>query len=323
VDVQVLARAHYRRQARLALIASRASAREWRRLAGADLAGSWGAGAGLRILALVTAAQRAAADGSTDYVAAAVAAQGGRPDTQGLTVDAGAFAGIAADGRPLESLLFQPIVRTRQALADGTRAAEAMQSGLADLLRIVSTEVADAGRGAVGAAIAADRRVTGYVRVLNPPSCARCVLLAGKVYSWNRGFQRHPRCDCVHLPTIQGVKAHHVNPGAYFHSLPAAEQDRVFTAAGARAIRDGADIGQVVNARRSIYAVGEPYGRSRGLTATTEGMTKRGSARRRLKNLEAAGHAPARHRLTPDAIYRLASDREDAVRLLYRYGYLY
>jgi hypothetical protein len=113
-----------------------------------------------------------------------------------------------------------------------------------------------------------------------------------------------------------------MDPDQYFRGLSRAEQDRVFTAAGARAIRDGADIGQVVNARRGLYTVGGRPGGPR-LLATREGMTKRGLARQRLKRLEAQGRAPARHRLTPDAIYQLASDRDDAIRLLYRYGYLY
>lgn len=319
MDAQTLGATHYRRQARLALGAAWAAAREWRQLSRADLTGSWLGGVGLRTLAIVTAAQRAAADGSSEYVAAAVTAQGGTPNAQGLAVDAAAFAGVAADGRPLESLLYQPIVRAKTALGGGTALDEALQQGLADLLRIVACEVADAGRAAVGAGIVADRTATGYVRVLNPPSCSRCAILAGKEYAFNAGFQRHPHCDCVHLPTIRGVKPHLVDPGDYFRSLSAAEQDRAFTVAGARAIRDGADIGQVVNARRSMYALGDRY----GLRATREGMTKRGLARQRLKALQAAGRAPGGVRLMPESIYRIASDRDEAIRLLYRYGYLY
>ncbi len=70
-----------------------------------------------------------------------------------------------------------------------------------------------------------------------------------------------------------------------------------------------------------MYSAGSPH--RRPLLATREGMTKRGLARQRLKNLEAAGRAPGTVRLMPEAIYQLASDRDDAIRLLYRYGYLY
>jgi hypothetical protein len=52
-------------------------------------------------------------------------------------------------------------------------------------------------------------------------------------------------------------------------------------------------------------------------------MTKRGLARQRLRALEGAGRAPGTVRLMPESIYKLASDRDEAIRLLYRYGYLY
>lgn len=45
-------------------------------------------------------------------------------------------------------------------------------------------------------------------------------------------------------------RAAFTGPGDYFESLDRAEQDKIFTKAGAQAIRDRADINQVVNARR-------------------------------------------------------------------------
>jgi hypothetical protein len=317
--VEDLAARHYRIQARLALGTGRAVAREWHKLDRRNLSGSWAAGPGRRVAAIVTAVQRAAAEGATDYVSRTVEAQGGKPDNQHLTVDAGAFAGIASDGRPLDSLLYTPVVRAKQLIGDGASVDDALDSALNELVMIASSEVADAGRGAVGSAITTDRTATGYVRVLSPPSCARCVLLAGKEYAYNTGFQRHPRCDCVHLPTILGVQPHLLHPRDYFDSLDAAAQNRIFTNAGAQAIRDGADVGQVVNARRGMYALGQGYGRS--LQATTEGMTRRGYARARMRSLPTG--PGGRVRLMPEAIYQIASDREEAIRLLYRYGYLY
>lgn len=316
--VETLAARHYRRQASLSLAAGRAVTREWQQLDRGNLSGSWAAGVGPRAFAIVTAAQQAAADGATDYVTQTVTAQGGTSDNQGLSVDASAFAGIASDGRPLDSLLYQPIFRAKRLIGSGMGLDDAMDSALAELITIATSETADAGRGAVGSAITTDRTTTGYVRVLNPPSCARCALLAGKEYAFNAGFQRHPRCDCVHLPTILGVEPHTLDPRDYFDSLDASAQNKIFTQAGARAIRDGADVGQVVNARRGMYALGEGYGS--GLKATTEGMTRRGFARARMRGLPTG--PGGRVRLMPEAIYRIASDREEAVRLLYRYGYL-
>jgi hypothetical protein len=309
---------HRRRQVRLALGASRAAAREWGRMDPGNLSGAWQTGTGRRVLAVVVAAQQASAQGATDYVSEAVRAQGTAPDPAG-TVDAAAFAGIAADGRRLDTLLAEPVITVKTSLAGGSTLDVALEQGLASLLRIVESEVADAGRAAVGTAITADRKVSGYVRVLSPPSCARCVILAGKTFHSAVAFQRHPHCDCVHMPTVYGWAPHRTDPDAYFHSLSEAEQNRAFGRAGARAIRDGADIGQVVNARRGMYAVGDRY----GLKATREGMTKRGLARQRLRALEGAGRAKGTVRLMPESIYRIAADRDEAIRLLYRYGYLY
>lgn len=317
-DVEALAAAHYRTQGRLALAAGRAVAREWQQLDRSNLTSSWQTRTGARAVALVTAAQTAAATGATDYVNRTVAAQGATPDNQGLTVDATAFAGIASDGRPLDTLLYQPIIRAKTLIGGGATLDDAMDQALAELIMIATSEVADAGRGAVGSAIVSDRATTSYVRVLSPPSCSRCALLAGKEYSFSTPFQRHPRCDCVHLPITEYYRSHLTNPRDYFDSLTAAEQNRVFTNAGAQAIRDGADVGQVVNARRGMYALGEGYGS--GLKATYEGMTRRGFARARMRGLPTGPGGNVR--LMPEAIYRIASDREEAIRLLYRYGYL-
>src|SRR5690606_25895161 len=117
----------------------------------------------------------------------------------------------------------------------------------------------DVARQSEAVAIAARPAVTGYVRMVNPPSCSRCAVLAGRFYRWNDGFQRHPRCDCRHVPTTEANAGDIVTaPRDYFDSLDAAEQDRIFTQAGAEAIRLGADPAQVVNARRGMaYAQDE------------------------------------------------------------------
>jgi hypothetical protein len=331
-----IAQTYYLRQAGLGRrVADRVQALWWS-LDRSDLTGSWDAAAGPAIVQTVTAGQLAAAAPADAYVRAVTAADGADPDPAGA-VRIAAWAGHAADGRALDSLLYEPVVTTKRGIAAGLSTDDAMLSGLHQLLTMATTEVADAGRSSAGVSITANRITTGYVRVLSPPSCARCVVLAGKEYAWNQGFQRHPRCDCVHLPVTRHRRGRPTtDPDHYFHSLSRAEQDRVFTTAGARAIRDGADITAVVNARRGISTVGswvEGDITHRGriaeraklgkLTTTNESMTRRGLARQRLRNLQARGRAPARARLTPEAIYQLASDRDDAIRLLYRYGYLY
>lgn len=98
-----------------------------------------------------------------------------------------------------------------------------------------------------------------------------------------------------------------------------AEQDRVFGKAGAQAIRDGADIARVVNARRGMTTAADPSGRrrlvrdERGLFTTTEATTRRG----RLPGQVAGA------RLMPESIYEIAKgDRDEAIRLLRAHGYI-
>ncbi|WP_419404267.1 hypothetical protein, partial [Micrococcus sp. F3Y] len=69
----------------------------------------------------------------------------------------------------------------------------ALTFGRDQLRALVKTTVTDAARVAAGADMAARPRVQGYVRMLNPPSCPRCVVLAGRFYRWNAGFRRHPQ----------------------------------------------------------------------------------------------------------------------------------
>lgn len=214
------------------------------------------------------------------------------------------LAGVASDGRPLDTLF-------EQAKSD-------FQFGL-----MVATQLQDAARGAASVSIASRQRV-GYVRMLNPPSCSRCAILAGKFYRWNEGFQRHPKCDCRHIPSLEATATDlTTNPDAYFHSLSTAEQDRIFTKAGAQAVRDGADLGQIVNARRGM-ATAQIGGRS--ALVTTEGTTARGIAGRQLgaltKQQGSRYRRSSKPRVMPETIYEVAEDRADAIRLLRANGFI-
>src|SRR5690606_15514568 len=114
----------------------------------------------------------------------------------------------------------------------------------------------------------------------NPPSCSRCAILAGAYYRSSQAFQRHPGCDCRHIPASESLAQDlSVNQAEYFESLPADEQDRIFTKAGAEAIRGGADMSQVVNARRGMRPA--QIG-GRDILITSEGTTRRGEAFRVL-----------------------------------------
>lgn len=92
------------------------------------------------------------------------------------------------------------------------------------------------------------------------------------------------------------------DPYEYFRSLSAEEQDKLFGKAEANAIRDGADIFQVINAQRGV----QPGG-----LITKEGTSRRGNY--------GAGKPP---RLTPEGIYAKNLPREDTLRLLETHGYI-
>jgi hypothetical protein len=315
MDLWTIAQAHTRERRSVAKVATTTAMRAWRTLDSTDLAGSW-LRAGPRIYSAVTAGQYAAAASTTDYITAALSAQDD-PSAAPPTVNPRAFVGFAADGRPLDSLIRLPLAAVYQRIGSGMPAADALDLGGGLLAMLADSEVADAGRGADSVAMTAETKVAGYIRIVSAGACGRCAILAGRWYRWNAGFARHPHCHCQQVPATDRttVAGHLTDPHAYFASLSPAEQDRAFTVAGAQAIRDGADIYQVVNARRGM-STARIYGHD--LSTTTEGITRRGIAGQRMR---AAGtRAPVR--LTPDAIYALASDRDDAIRLLRRYGYI-
>jgi hypothetical protein len=160
--------------------------------------------------------------------------------------------------------------------------------------------------------------------MVNPPTCARCLVLAGRIYRWSDGFDRHPRDDCVHVATnVAAARREGLvdDPQTYFQAASRAEQDRMLGKAGAQAVRDGADLNQVVNAHRGM-TVAAPFGQP--VLATTEGMTRRGLAGQQF--LARGATTKARQvqavRLMPEQIYREATSRTDALRLLALHGYI-
>jgi hypothetical protein len=219
----------------------------------------------------------------------AVLAQQGIPTAASATVAAQALAGLTSAGYPL-STMFDTITSPAQ------------------LAMLVASAVQDAGRNGASLQMAVTPSVTGYVRMLNPPSCSRCVVLAGKFYRWNEGFERHPMCDCRHIPSTENLAGDlTTDPQAYFESLTPAEQDDTFGVAGAQAIRDGADMGRVVNARRNGgVRKAQILGREAFTTSVGTGRARRGA------------------RLMPESIYAIAGDdRAEAIRLLRLHGFIF
>ena len=269
---------HYRAQQRLIVAALWLTRGEWSAMDLDNLDASW-AKIAPRINLLTASAQLGAATNGAAYVGAVLDEYGEDIGALG-SVNPRAFAGVASDGRPLGSLLDGAVVRAK--------ATNSLEAGGRWLDMAVHTQVADAGRGAASVAIAS-RPGVGWVRMVNPPSCGPCAVLAGKEFRYNQGFQRHPRCDCVHVPTTLA------NPFDHDGVSPRLDQITDLTEGERKALLEGSDLSRVINARR---------GGGLGKMSTTE-LAKRGKVR-----------------LTPDGIFATAKDRTEALRLLKANGYI-
>lgn len=221
------------------------------------------------------------------------------------------LVGYGSEGVPLEDALYSPAMGAKKRILRGASVPEAMLYGATAVMSLASTIVADTGRES-GHLDLISRNQAGYVRVVEPGACSRCIILAGKFFRWNAGFLRHPACQCEHMPAKSKDWA--VDEGWYadpydaFRSMSTVEQRRVFGEYGAQAIRDGADIYQVVNVqggRAGLYAGGR---------MTYEGTSRHGSFRQASR---------FRHRLTPYGIYGDGSrSREQVIQALKDNGYI-
>jgi hypothetical protein len=185
---------------------------------------------------------------------------------------------------------------------------------------MAALQVADAARVAVGVLTASRRNIAGHVRVLNPPVCQRCAILGGRFYRWSTGFNRHPRDDCTMMP----VKSESFAEGnsVLFNPKEAMRQGQIkdLTEAQTKAIAEGAELQDVVNAYRGMSTTATQRVLQRtdvGPVSVQPGMPDLLAP---LKNLpRATGEA----RLTPEGIYQAAGDsRDEAIRLLRRHGYI-
>lgn len=290
---------HYRTRQRLSVATVGLLHSLWSQMTD-DLDGSWAA-ISARAVLVVQAGQVAVAKDSARFVPDALSEQGIETDSL-ADVDPAAFVTSwpLDDSRTgdLDALLYGSVIAAKQAKVDSLP--QRLAVGRSWLDTVALTQLSDTGRQVVGAAVAATPR-TGWVRVVNPPCCQRCAVLAGRFYRWSSGFKRHPTCDCSMIPSTEqdyGKVAQRIGPADV----------KDLTEAQRQAIGDGADMNQVINAYR---------GQSVRSLATTEGTSRRGTARAAMRTAGTRGP-----RLTPEAIYRIATTREQAVDLLKAYGYL-
>lgn len=299
--------------------------RQWRRMTD-DFDGSWARVAPV-ISAILTEAQRRVIDGADAYIPS-VLAETDQPDQPLAPPNTGALAGMTGAGQPLRDALALAPIRAKQAVAEGATPWQALQTAGQWVSSASGLLLSDTGRSAEGLNMYTRSGGGGFVRMLTPPSCGRCVVLAGKWFRYNEGFSRHPpTCDCRHIPASESVAGDlTVDPQAYFESLTDEEQAKVAgSEANADAIRSGANVGQVINAYRKTsgmqFAQVSPIKLDRrGNRFTTEGTTRRGIAGQQQAGLRRNGTSQLR--LMPESIARIAKTEDDRLRLLKLYGWI-
>lgn len=282
-----------------------------------------------------------------------VAAVGRADSAAGDVVVPHAFAGVDGSGRSSGGLLHGAVTTAKERIKSGAGARTAFMAGGAYLAAMSKTLVADLARSSASVA-ATGRGYVRYVRVVNPGACNRCAILAGSD-RFSKPFERHPACRCTSVPVRDGESIPdglHGSPADHFDSLTPEEQDRIYTKAGAEAIRLGADPIQVVGARRG--ASGMSYSRGRpsmpwkpkrmqrvaiGVNpdgtpivgyVTIEGTTQRGVYGRIQRDMAEAFQrigdnrysTSVRSRLMPETILELTSDPDLRRVLLRDAGYL-
>ncbi|MDR6117264.1 hypothetical protein QE370_000448 [Aeromicrobium sp. SORGH_AS981] len=244
-------------------------------------------------------------------------------------IDTTQLVGLTGAGYPVGyAAAFAPI-KAKQAIAGGASILEALSTAGDWLEEAVGTILSDTGRSTEALGMYT-RDVPGYVRMLSPPSCSRCVILAGAYYRMAEPFDRHPECDCRHIPAAEALAGDlTIDPRAYFDSLDEAGQVKFAgSIANRQAILDGANINQLVNAyRRSsgLYAAQSPLSRRYGLKFTTAGSTDRSWTAQQQVGLglrTAQRGSSVRPRLMPESIYANAVDRDDALQMLRSNGWI-
>ncbi|MGA6171515.1 hypothetical protein ACPEIF_14840 [Streptomyces sp. NPDC012600] len=280
--------------------------------------------AGRAILSAVTAGQMTVVQGAEVFVSASLLAQGA-PAAPLARMNPGALVGLASDARPLVSLLYLPAITTARSLALGESEATAALRGLNQMAMITGTQIADTARAATSIAMAAHPRCISYVRVVKLPACARCIVLAGRQYSYSTGFKRHPKCDCGMQPMTDEEWRASDSPEDLIRQMGPEEQRKRLGAAGVKALENGADLGQIVNARRGMATAATGRGPMR---VTTEGTTKRGIGGKALnsgfqKNPGQRYERAKEARLMPETIFKLAGgSREHQIAMLRKHGYI-
>lgn len=332
-----------RDQRRESAAAVAAVGRLWRRV-GDDFDSGFRAVAP-QMLTVMGTAQVRMTERANAYLPDVLSATGqGRQNRPEWQVSRTALLGVAGDGRPTESLAYGAVTTAKTAIGEGATAAQARARGGQFLSLAVGTMLADTARSAE-TLNTASRPLGGYVRMLTPPSCGRCVILAGKRFKTNQGFERHPGCDCVHIPASENIAGDlTTSPADYLDSLSEGDLAKALgSRANAAAYAEyGADSIQLVNAYRKSGGIrtaqiptqfvgkdGRLLTQRLTVKATLEGTTVRGYAAQQMRQVRALTTVKdgryrrvTAPRLMPESILAISKNKAHATRLLRDHGWI-
>lgn len=234
---------------RLHLLVIAAARRAWSLLTPGELDASWGR-VGPSLVRVASAAQLSAATAATAYVPA-VLDETGQPDRPEALIRPRAFAGVSSDGRSLATALEGGIRQAKAGIGAGSSVDDAMVGGRKWLEQALQTAVSDAARDATAASIAV-RQTMGWVRMVTPPCCSRCAVLAGQWYRWNVPLPRHPGCDCQFIPTAENVAGDFTTDPMELYRRGLIKD---LSADQRKRIDEGADLTRVLNESRDRWRV--------------------------------------------------------------------
>lgn len=321
----------YARATRLEKQAALAAIRRQARGLTTDFDESW-ARIAPGVLAVLGLAQQRTAQLADDYIPAVLEETGqARAVAAKAQTNVSAFVGVAGSGVATSDLLAATPVQAKKAVAAGASPEVALGAAQSWLTRTAGTVLADTAR-AVEATGMATRPVTGYVRMLVPPSCGRCAILAGKRYAINKGFERHPGCDCKHIPASESVAGDlSVDFEAYLSSLDKPGQVKLLgSQSNWQAWSEyGANPTQIVNSYKwGVSTAQSPQGL---VKFTMQGTSKRGLAgvnMRRASRLDRdAGSVlvDGRRQMVrrmPETILKTTQSKDQVLRQLRLYGWV-
>lgn len=207
---------------------------------------AWLAGA----TATLTAAQRRAAVLTGIYVGDYLASETDGQIADPPEVDADAYAGRTADGRPVRQVLALAAVSASVALSQRRGRQAALQAGLNRAVRVMRTESMEAARGSLSDAMQADDRIVGWRRQTSARPCGACLGLAARgLRATDEALRIHPACSCTAVPVVDGVveRVTLVTGTALWERMTPAEQDAAIGPEKAQLVRQGdAQLGDLI-----------------------------------------------------------------------------